>query len=409
MHIVNLEGSITTMSVELVREALNSAAVSATPVILTINTPGGSLDATFEIIEEIERAEVPVIGYVYPTGSTAWSAGTYILLSTHIAAMAPHTLLGSAQPVSVAPFGGAEPVNDPKVLNALTAYIVERARMHGRNETAARLFVIENLNLAAEEARENGVIDILAPSLPELLEMIDGKVVDTIQGPYTLRTSGARAVGWSPSIRIMVLQVLSEPMVSYLLFIIGIYALIFGVTSPGYGGEVLGAILVISGIIGLGFTGANLGAVLLVGLGAILLVAELFTPGFGLLGGGGIFAMVLGGVLLIPPGPWIVSPDWLNTLLLTILVVPTVAGAFFIFAAYKVLQARRKRPFMRGMVGDFAEAVDDISPDKKGFVIYQSEYWKAKSNVPVKRGDKVKIVKKDGALLHIEPVEEKAE
>ncbi|MEE9585844.1 MAG: ATP-dependent Clp protease proteolytic subunit, partial [Nitrososphaerales archaeon] len=218
------------MSVELVREALNSAAVSATPVILTINTPGGSLDATFDIIEEIERAEVPVIGYVYPTGSTAWSAGTYILLSTHIAAMAPHTLLGSAQPVSVQPFGGAEPVNDPKVLNALTAYIVERARMHGRNETAARLFVIENLNLAAEEARENGVIDILAPSLPELLEMIDGKVVDTIQGPYTLRTSGARTVDWSPSIRIIVLQVLSEPMVSYLLFIIGIYALIFGVT-----------------------------------------------------------------------------------------------------------------------------------------------------------------------------------
>jgi membrane-bound serine protease (ClpP class) len=119
--------------------------------------------------------------------------------------------------------------------------------------------------------------------------------------------------------------------------------------------------------------------------------------------------MVLGGVLLIPPGPWIVSPDWLNTLLLTILVVPTVAGAFFIFAAYKVLQARRKRPFMRGMVGDFAEAVDDISPDKKGFVIYQGEYWKAQSSVPVKRGDKVKIVKKDGALLHIEPVEEKAE
>ncbi|MFQ6134357.1 MAG: nodulation protein NfeD [Nitrososphaerales archaeon] len=406
LPVVSLEGSITTMSVELVKEALSSASASATPVILTINTPGGNLDATFEIIEAIERAEVPVIGYVYPSGSTAWSAGTYILLSTHIAAMAPHTLLGSAQPVSVQPLGGAEPIDDTKVLNALTAFMVEKARMHGRNETAARLFVLENLNLSAEEASRDGVIDILASSMPELLEMLDGTVVDTAQGPYSFRTLDAKTVKWSPSLRIFALQVLSEPMVSYLLFIIGIYALIFGVTSPGYGGEVLGAIFIILGIIGLGFTEANIGALILIGIGAVLLVAELFAPGFGLLGGGGFFCMVLGGILLIPPGPWVVSLEWLNRLLITILVVPAIAGAFFIFAAYKIIQARRRRPFIRGVVGGFAEAADELSSEKTGFVVYKSEYWRAKSSVPIKRGAKVKVVRKDGSLLYVEPVEE---
>ncbi len=407
--VVTLEGSITPMSTELVKEALSSASKSTSVVILTINTPGGSLDATFEIIESIEQSEVPVVGYVYPIGSTAWSAGTYILLSTHIAAMAPNTLIGAAQPVSIQPLGGAEPISEPKVLNSLSAFLVEKARMHGHNETAARLFVLENLNLSAEEAIRKKAVDLLAVSVPELLRIIDGTTINTAQGSYLIDTRNAESYEFSPSTRIMILQVLSEPVVGYLLFIIGIYALIFGVTSPGYGGEVLGAILLALGIIGLGLTEANIGALILIGVGAVLLMAELFAPGFGLLGGGGFFCMILGGILLIPIGPWIVSTEWLNMLLTILLVVPTLAGLFLIFVAYKVIKARRKQPFMGQIIGGFAKADDDISSEKAGFVVYNGEYWKAISTVPVKSGSKVRIVKKDASLLHVEPSDEISE
>jgi membrane-bound serine protease (ClpP class) len=400
--IVHLEGTITSMSVELMKEALESASESEIPIILLINTQGGSLDATFDIIEAIERSDVPVIGYVYPEGSVAWSAGTYILLSTHIAAMAPHTILGSAQPVSVQPFGGAEPVDDPKVLNALRAFIVEKARMHGRNETVAEEFINENLNLSGEEAKEAGVIEFVSSTIDELLINIDDTMIETPTGSFQIQTENVETLEWSPSLRIFILTILSEPFISYLLFIIGIYSLIFGVTSPGYGGEILGAILVILGIIGLGYTGANIGGLILIGLGAILLIAELFSPSFGLLGSGGIFCMALGGILLLPSGPWIISPDWLNTFLLTILIIPTVVGLFFIFAAYKIIKARRRTPFFKNLDGAVAVAIDDISPDSIGFVSYQGEYWRAKSRNNIKSGSKVKILKKDGSIVYVE-------
>ena len=409
LMIVTLEGSISPMSYELVNEALDSASASGSLIILIINTPGGNLDATFNIIEAIEQSDVPVIGYVFPAGSKAWSAGTYILLSTNVAAMAPHTILGSAQPVLMDPLGGAVPVEDPKVLNALEAFLVEKAHMHGRNETASRLFILENLNLSAEEAIESGVIEIIASSIDELIEMLDGTEIDTAEGPLTLKTLDAEIVQWSPSLRVTVLQFLSEPVLSYLLFIIGIYALIFGVTSPGYGGEVLGAILVILGIIGLGITGVNFGAIILLGIGTILLLAELFTPGFGILGGGGLFSMLVGGMLMIPAGPWVVSQEWLNTLRMTILFVPPIVGSFFIFAAYKILKARQLQPFIKGVVGGVGESVDDLSPNQLGFVLYQGEYWKVKTRFSIKRGAKVKILKRDGMLLTVEPIEETVE
>ncbi len=397
------------MSAELVKEALAAASVSETPVIITINTPGGNLDATFSIVESIEQSDIPVIGYVYPTGSTAWSAGTFILLSTHVAVMAPFTLVGSAQPVSVQPLGGAQPIDDPKILNALSSFIGERARMHQRNETAARLFVLENLNLSAEEAYRNGVVDLVVSSIPDLQMKLNGTVVETNRGNYLFYTQGANVVSWSPSLRITVLEILSEPVLAYLLLLIGIYTLIYAFSSPGYGGEVIGAIMLVLGIIGLGMAGANVGAIILIGIGAMLLIVEMFTPGFGLPGVGGFFSLILGSILLIPPGPWIVSAEWLNTLLLTVILVPTVAGIFLIFAAYKALEARRRKPFITGIVGDIAETIDGLFPDTDGYIIYQGEYWKAKTNVPIRPKSKVRIVKKEGPLLYVEPLEEAAD
>jgi membrane-bound serine protease (ClpP class) len=403
---VKLDGTITSMSSEVVGEALKEAEALNTPLLLLLDTPGGNLDATMKIIELIERAAVPVIGYVYPQGAKAWSAGTYILLSTHIAAMAPHTIIGSAQPVAYNPLGGTQPINDTKTINALTTFLVERARMHGRNETAAARFIKENLNLSAEEAKKMKVVEFVAGSIEDLLKMVDGVEVQTSAGPYRIKTAGLTVILWEPPLKLQIMKVLSDPLISYILFIFGLYALIFGLTTPGYGSEVIGAVCLILGLIGLGLTGVFIGGLILIALGAILLLAELLTPGFGLLGGAGFACIIIGGLLLfpsLPSGPWLISPELLNSILLTTIIVPLTIGAFFIFAAYKVIQARRRPPALKGIVGEVCIAVEDIPKGKVGLVRYGAEYWQATSDQDITKGQKVRVIQKDGPILKVKP------
>ena len=395
------------MSVELLKEALTYAEESDSPLILLLNTPGGSLDATFEIIKLIESSKVPVIGYVYPSGATAWSAGTYILFSTHIAAMAPHTIIGSCQPIALS-FSGGQPVNDTKTINALTAFLVERAKMHNRNETVAKLCVQENLNLDNKEAKKWGVIEFIANSIDDLKTKIDGLTVLTASGNFTIKSKDANTINWSPSIRIRVLKTLSEPMIAFFMLMVGLYLLIFGLTSPGVGGEVVGGILLLLGLIGLGMIkDVNFGALLLIALGAILLLYELFTPGFGIVGGSGLVCMLIGSLLLFPR-EWAISHEWITTLYLASITIPLLLGGFFIFAAYKVIKARRKPPFLKYIIkGEEAVAVDEITPEKPGFVIYRGEYWKARSDTVIKQNENVIIVGKEGPILIVKPKREK--
>ena len=393
------------MSVELLREALSYAEKNNYPIILTLNTPGGSLDATFKIISLIEGSNVPVIGYVYPRGATAWSAGTYILFSTHVACMAPNTIMGSCQPVSIG-FGVTQPINDTKTINALEAFLVERAKMHGRNETVAKLCIRENLNLDADEAKKYGVIEFISPSIDDLKEKIHGLTVITASGNFTIKSKDAEVVEWSPSIRLQILKTISEPMVAFFMLMVGLYALLFGLASPGIGGEVVGGILLLLGLIGLGILGdINVGALILIGLGGILLLYELFTPGFGIIGGAGVVSILIGSMLVMPR-EWIISPEWLNTLILATIAVPLTIGAFFIFASYKVLKLRRKPPIMGEMFKGDGEVIEEITPEKPGFIIYQGEYWKARSSRKIEKGKKVSILRKEGPILVVEPKEE---
>lgn len=402
---VKLEGTISSMSYELVREALTFAEREGLmAVVLLIDTHGGLLDATMGIIEVVERSGIPVIGYVYPPGGKAWSAGTYILMATHIAAMAPNTLIGSAQPVSFEPLGGgSRPIEDPKTLNALEGYMMERARAHGRNETAAGRFVRENLNLNDEDAVKMGVIEVRARNLEELLEKVDGRVVEAGGREITLRTSKADVIEWRPSLRVRLLGYISEPILAYLLFIIGFWTLIFGLSTPGLGAEIVGGLLLLLGLIGLGLMGANLGAILLMLIGFALLLAEFLTPGFSILGGGGIICVLLGSLLLFP-GEWAVGAEWLNTLYTVMIVVPLSLGAFFIFVAYKVVSARRRRPFEMGIIGETAQALGEIKGE--GFVRLRGEIWRARSREEISDGERVKVIGKEGPILIVEPIKE---
>jgi membrane-bound serine protease (ClpP class) len=394
--VVALDDAITPASDDIVGEAIAEAeGRGCEALVITLDTPGGGLAETKEITGQIERTSLPVIGYVYPSGATAWSAGTVILLSSDIAAMVPGTIIGSAQPVQIGPTG-TEPVNDSKVINAVVALAEEKARVHGRNTTAAREFVTSNLNLNAEDALEFGVIEFVSPNLESLMEDVDG----TVAKNRTLATSGAEIVRFEPSFRLQVLAVLSDPLLAGLLLIVGLYALIFGLSNPGLGAELVGVITLALGLIGLGFS-VNLGALFLIILGLVLLLVELNSPGFGLLGAAGLACMVIGSVLLVPIGSadWYTPAEYKRDAFIALIAPTIVIGGFFVFALYKVAEARRRPTYYQKMEQEVAEALDRIDP--KGHVMYNGEYWVAESEVPIEPGELVEVVGKERMVLKV--------
>jgi membrane-bound serine protease (ClpP class) len=407
--VIEIKDTITAATSDMVEEAVRyGEEVGAEALVIILDTPGGQLDSTFMIIDTIEGSSVPVVSFVSPKGAKAWSAGTLILIGSHVAAMAPHTIIGSAQPVAYSPLGESEPVEESKVLNALSQFITERARMHGRNETAARLFITENLNLNSDDALRINVIDFQASDMDELLVKIDGFTVTTTEGPVTLMTKGANISEYSPSFRVSILRTISNPLLAYLLFTLGIYAFIFGLSSPGYGGEIIGVVALLTGLIGLGFD-INLGALLIIGLGAVLMIAEAYTSGFGILGGAGLFCLIIGSLLMIPftPSQWLVTPEWYGYFVSIVLAVAITLGGFTLLLVYKIFRAKRKKPFIKEVIGSEVEAIEDIEDGKIGFVRFKGEYWQARADGNIKAETKALVIEKDGPRLIIKPIENK--
>jgi membrane-bound serine protease (ClpP class) len=400
--VVELNDAITPASDDIVSEALaNAQSSDAQALIITMNTPGGGLDETKRILDHIQNSPVPVIGYVYPNGAIAWSAGTIILLATDVAAMAPNTIIGSAQPVEMTG-EGIKPITEEKIVNAVVALAQEKAKQHGRNETAAGQFITANLNLDAEKAKEAKVIEVIASSIEDLLVKVDGM---TIKGKV-LRTSGAEYKYHSLSLRLNLMGILSNPILASLFLFIGIYSLIFGLTSPGYGAEIFGVIAISLGLIGLGFS-INVAGLFLIAFGIGLLMFELHVSTFGIIGVAGIACVALGSILLVPTGyPNMYGSEFQTGLLISLFVPAIVFGVFLAFAIYKVMEIRRKKPVIGDLIGDTALTIDEITPEGKGFVRYQGEMWRAKSQESIEPGRKVVIKGKDGVVLVVERARE---
>jgi membrane-bound ClpP family serine protease len=231
---VDVKDFISSGTAEDISTAIQSTSSSSTAgspspfsaVILALDTPGGSLDATLSIIDSIQQSQVPVIGYVYPQGKSAWSAGTIILLATDYAAMAPVTTIGSAQPVQ-----GTQPVNDTKVINAVAEKAVSLAELHERNVTQAARFITHNDNLTPEKAMERNVIEALAASPQELLAITDGVTVTTLNGQKILHTADAEIIRYESSLRTQLVNFLSNPLIATTLMTIGFFAVIYGLMS----------------------------------------------------------------------------------------------------------------------------------------------------------------------------------
>ena len=406
--VVEITDTIDQSTVEILKESIQQANnENSEAIILLLDTPGGGLQQTFDIADIINESEIPVVGYVYPTGSYAWSAGTFILMSTHIAAMADYTIIGSAQPVEITA-EGTKYITEPKIINALVSWIQTRAEMRGRNQTTAAKFITENLDLNATSAKEYGVIEHVSSSINQLLLDINGTSVSTSKGTVVLNTAGAEEIVFSPSIGVQIMKFFSNPLLTSLLLMLGIFALIFGISSPGFGAEVFGAIAILLSLIGSGFAISILSIIFII-IGCLLLIIEIFaTPGFGVIGIGGVILLLLGGIFLIPSYStmeWAISMDWINDAIIVMVAAAVIISIFFVFLLYKVIQIRSKKAQVGTFIGEKAKTVDRITPDKPGYIRFKGELWQATSDTTIEPNTKVIVIEKEESTLKVKPKE----
>lgn len=377
-------------------------------LLVVIDTPGGALEATRDIVRAFLGADVPVLVWIGPSGARAGSAGVFITIASHVAGMAPGTNIGAAHPV-VGPTGqdpeeaGGEAMGQ-KVLNDTVAFAESIARQRGRNAEWAAEAVRESASVAADRAVELNVVEVIAKSEEGFLAAVDGRQVELRGGAATLRTAGARIVPVEPTLRQRVVHWLSNPSIAYLLFVIGGLCLAIEFSNPGLiVPGVLGAICLILAMVAFSALPVEAGAVALLLVGVGLVIAELFV-GSGLLGAGGVALLALGGVLLVDrfDFEWFVEPSFgisLRFLVPTVLVL----GGGAVFLAIRAAQTRKvpQRGGDVGLVGEVGRVVEPVGPEG-GMVFVHGEWWRAVSAAPIPAGASVVVRNVDGLTLTVE-------
>lgn len=422
-----VDGEINAAVEAQVGRALESAeSNNANLVVIQLNTPGGTLDATRKIMELLENSPIPTIVFVHPPGATAWSAGTYILMSSHIAVMASGSSIGSCQPATEV----GEPIEESKYVNAMIALMVHHARLHNRNETAAKLFVLENINMGPEEALQNHVIEFIADSLPQLLMQLEGykliKVrleagtsqwqVKRLSEPNPENTvvvyefsgiSKAKIIRVNPQISLVAMQILLNPLVSGLLFMVGLYLLFIGLKTPGYGMELAGTLFILLALVGFNVIGLSLAAILFFLIGIGLLLAEIKTQ-IGVLAIAGVICLILGSLFLFPTTEWLIPTAIIQQIQATIIAVSITLAIFFLILVYKAAEAHKRRLAMgpETLVGAEGIAITKLAPH--GEVRVHGQIWRAKlkrEDMKISKNTRIQVVKREGLTLIVEPLE----
>ncbi len=388
--LVRVEGEINEGAYIALSHAENVAYSTSSVLLVELDTPGGLLSSTKKIVQLFLNSRVPVIVYV-PKGAMCASAGSIILLSADVAAMANGTAIGAATPVSV---GGAA---DEKVKNYLASYVRDIAREKGRNPDIAEKFVTEALSLTAEEAFEEGVIDVLADSMNELLAKIDGR---TIRG-VKLDFSSHSVIQIDEPLQAKLYRMISNPQLAVILLLLGIYLLIFGLTSPGVLPETVGAICLLLALAGIGVLNIDLLGVALLLLGLLLLIAELMTPTYGVLGAASVICVVLG-LLLMVREP-LMPQSFYDSFTKLVLGVGIGFAAVMTFALVKIAESRRKRSVVGEVVGERGEVID--FSNGRGFAKVRGEIWQIESEDTLQKGDEVLVVAREGLKLKVRRVE----
>ncbi len=399
IHVLHVEGTIVPVMADYIERGIEKAEDEhALACIIELDTPGGLLGSTEEIVQKILNADVPVIVYVNPSGAWAASAGTFITLSAHIAAMTPGTTIGAAHPVA----GGDQELSEEemqKIVEFSAKWMRTIAQARGRNIEEAELAVTESKSFTDVDALEANLIDLRASNLDELITLINGRQVTLANGlEVTLDTTSYAIARDDMSLIEGFLHAISDPNIAYILLSLGSIGIMAEIYSPGtFFPGIIGAISLLLAFYSLGVLDANLGGILLILLAFGLFIGEVLTTTFGIFTAGGITALVLGSLILFPESgalfqvsPWLIG------------VMVAVVAAVFAFVITRIVFVHRRQAYTgrEELVGKTAVAKSVLEPE--GIVLFKGERWTAVAEKgKVKPGEEVTITKVDGLKLRV--------
>ena len=398
IYLLKVDGIINPASAGYIVRGIDKAEQDgASCLVIEMDTPGGLMESMRSIVKRMLGSRVPIIVYVAPSGSRAGSAGVFITLAANIAAMAPGTNIGAAHPVQMGE--KIDKTMEAKILNDTVAYIKTIAKQRGRNEQWAEKAVRESVSVHEDEALKLGVIDLISPSLEDLLVRVDGREVTVSPGKIiALKVRGAEVKNINMSFRDRFLDIISNPSIAYILLMLGFYGLLYELASPGaILPGVIGGICLILAFFAFQMLPINYAGVALILLGIILFIAEVKITSYGMLSVGGVISLLLGSVMLIN------SPaDFLRiSFIKVILPVVLMSAAFFLFALVMVVRAHRRRPTTgkEGLVGGKGVATTDLKPE--GVVEIRGELWNAVAEETIKAGEKIQVKETEGMKVKV--------
>ena len=401
VHVLRYEGPITPVASEVIVDGLESAAEQNGGVfILQLDTPGGLDTDMRAIIKAMLASPLPVVVHVAPGGSRAASAGAFITVAAHVAAMAPGTNIGSASPVQMMG-AGMDSTMTSKVTNDAAAYMTSLADKRGRNAEMARSFVVGAVNITAEEALAEGIIDLVVASETDLLDQLDGRRVVLEDGEVVLSVGEGRVVRHTMGWRLEFLKRLVDPNLAYLLFLLGIYGLFFELSNPGsLVPGILGAISILLALYAFHALPVDYTGVALILLGVVLLILEVKVPSFGALTLGGIAGLVLGSMMLFDaPG------QWARVSLKVIIPSVIVFVGFFLLCVSLVVRGQKRPPVTgkQALVGEEGRVISvDSGEPGRGKAYLHGEVWDVVADQALAPGNHVKIIALEGRVARVE-------
>jgi membrane-bound serine protease (ClpP class) len=398
--LLKIDGAINPASAALIERGIQIASEKdAECLIIQLNTPGGLLKSTRVIVSALLESKVPTVVFVGPGGAHAGSAGVFITMAGHIAAMAPGTNIGAAHPVNLQ--GQEDSIMMEKSTNDAAAFIRTIAEKRQRNLDWAEKAVRKSQSITETEALDKNVIDIIAKNMEDLLNQIDGKEIELSTGKTILHTKGASIelieMDWSEKI----LDTLSDPNIAYILFMLGIYGLMFELYNPGsiFPG-IVGVISIVLAFYSMHTLPINYAGLALIIFGIILFLLEIKIVSHGMLAIGGAISLFFGSIMLIrtPSVMEFVEISWIVVVFSVVLTT-----FFFVFLLGLGLKSQRKKPTtgMEGLIGEIGEAIVSMNPE--GTVRIHGEIWQAESvSGKINKGGQIRVIEIQNLKLKVE-------